>query len=342
MNSPNWEAILDRIDDELLQEAISTYGQRGSASDRKEKIMNKRTLRPVSRTALIAAVLAMILAIGALAVGYSIHAQRQQELRQELRIDSANVTTYVEYETPETAEPGVTLLSAVRDGEWQTVYLNVSPVEREDVAAFANGINFNWSIDGVRWGAATPRLSAQRTNLGPDELGAAALEDAYDAASKTLTLSCVIWTERLEEMGGPVELRLVREDAETGETAPLGSVMFTPTDAELRSISFVGGTVTDAETGLTVTVERLDLSPLSATWYISWDHAQSDEMAQPGLEDRFCQSAVLHFTDGSSLTTVGPLSGTGESGLYCSWRTAVDIHALESVTIGDTVLTIDQ
>ena len=71
MKSPDWNAVLSKLDEDLLQEAIATYGQRETSlrSARKDEIMNKRTIRRINRTGLIAAVLALALAVGALAAG---------------------------------------------------------------------------------------------------------------------------------------------------------------------------------------------------------------------------------------------------------------------------------
>ena len=94
------------------------------------------TLRKTGRTLLIAAVLLSLLTVTALAVGLSIHAQRQSELRDKLGIEANRVPDYVEYPVPETAEaaaPKLTLLSTISNGEFQTVYLNLSPVEPEEI-----------------------------------------------------------------------------------------------------------------------------------------------------------------------------------------------------------------
>ena len=91
------------------------------------------------RTALLAAVIAAFLGLTAYAVGLSVHQQRQQELRQDLNIEGSGTNSYVEYPVPteESAPtPGVTVLSAISDGQEQMVYVNVCPVSEEEVEQF--------------------------------------------------------------------------------------------------------------------------------------------------------------------------------------------------------------
>ena len=76
----------------------------------------------------LAAALILSLGLAAYAVG-SIHLARQQELRQDLKIEENKTDSYVEYPLPtEGQQQNLVLLSAVNDGQEQRVYVNISPV----------------------------------------------------------------------------------------------------------------------------------------------------------------------------------------------------------------------
>ncbi len=84
-------------------------------------------------TLLAAALLLLGLGVTAYAVGQSIHARRQEELREEYRVEENHVNAYREYETPEEAQPGTTLLAAYNGGGGLQIYVNISPVSPEEV-----------------------------------------------------------------------------------------------------------------------------------------------------------------------------------------------------------------
>ena len=88
--------------------------------------------RKIIRTFLIAAILAALMAATAYAI-VSIHQKRQEELREKYKPAENHLTTYVEYSAPEETSDTITLLSAYNNGEVQTVYVNVKPVEQEEV-----------------------------------------------------------------------------------------------------------------------------------------------------------------------------------------------------------------
>lgn len=74
---------------------------------------------------------------------------RQQELRAERNLNEHQTESNVEYETPDESTPGVVLLSTINDGEFQEVYVNVSPVTEEEIAGYPEQpISFRWQIVG--------------------------------------------------------------------------------------------------------------------------------------------------------------------------------------------------
>ena len=123
---------LNNVDDSYLEEAEELLDKPIAS----RHAFNKRTLHVL----LIAAVLAALLT--ACAVGYSIHQRRQQELRENLKIEENHVAGYQEFEevsTPEETateqneiEASVQLISTFRKGEFVDVYFSISPITREE------------------------------------------------------------------------------------------------------------------------------------------------------------------------------------------------------------------
>ena len=124
---------LNNVDDSFLEEANELL-ERSAPT---QHALNKRTLRVI----LIAAVLAALLA--ACGIGYSIHQRRQQELRENLKIEENLVAGYQEFEETSTLEVTATesnekdasvhLISTFRNGEFVDVYFSISPITREEV-----------------------------------------------------------------------------------------------------------------------------------------------------------------------------------------------------------------
>lgn len=137
----------------------------------------------------IALVAALIIALGATAyaVGLSIHRKRQEELRQKMMVDENNVSDYTEYDVPESgaADGGLTVLSAINNGDYQRFYFNISPVSTDAIELLDSRElghdNYLWPylyVDGEYYGILV-------NNFGPYSSG-------YDEASKTLTLQASI------------------------------------------------------------------------------------------------------------------------------------------------------
>ena len=124
---------LNNVDDSFLEEANELL-ERSAPT---QHALNKRTLRVI----LIAAVLAALLA--ACGIGYSIHQRRQQDLRENLKIEENLVAGYQEFEETSTLEVTATesnekdasvhLISTFRNGEFVDVYFSISPITREEV-----------------------------------------------------------------------------------------------------------------------------------------------------------------------------------------------------------------
>ena len=310
MTKLNWEAVLDQIDDEFIREAAENDGRRVSAHpDGKEtlKMNTSRARRGSRRFVTLAAAVALLLALGVTAYAISsIHQRRQAELRDSLGIEENQVESYVEYDTG-TGEntAGITLLSAVADGEIQQVYVNISPVSREDVNACAGTAKFAFSVDGGNtFSYAAPympqeeRLKLNESDLvtaydpdtggeiryvDPAAVSELMLEHAYDQETQTLTLQCNILRDEID-CTKPVELEVWGITMRPGDDGSVevsldrnyGSVSFDPTGLEVRELMLDTPVVFEnSETGQCGTIEGLIVYPTELTWLVTHPDAEN-------------------------------------------------------------------
>lgn len=307
----NWEAVLDQIDDAYVLEAAETGERRASAK-------RKRVGRPTRRLAALAAAAALLLALGVTAYAISsIHQRRQAELKESLSIEDNQVESYVEYDTgAEENRLGVTLLSAVADGEFQRVYVNVSPVSREDVSACAGTAKFAFSVDGGNtFSYAAPympqeeRLKLNESDLvtaydpdtggeiqyvDPAAVSELMLEQAYDQETQTLTLQCNILRSEMD-CTKPVELEVWGITMRPGDDGSVevsldrnyGSVSFDPTGLEVRELMLDTPVVFEnSETGECGTIEGLIVYPTGLTWLIAHPDAENVHRSDWTEEER--------------------------------------------------------
>lgn len=300
MTKLNWEAVLDQIDDAYVLEAAETGERRASAK-------RKRVGRPTRRLAALAAAAALLLALGVTAYAISsIHQRRQAELKESLSIEDNQVESYVEYDTgAEENRLGVTLLSAVADGEFQRVYVNVSPVSREDVSACAGTAKFAFSVDGGNtFSYAAPympqeeRLKLNESDLvtaydpdtggeiqyvDPAAVSELMLEHAYDQETQTLTLQCNILRSEMD-CTKPVELEVWGITMRPGDDGSVevsldrnyGSVSFDPTGLEVRVLMLDTPVVFEnSETGQCGAIEGLIVYPTELTWLVTHPDAEN-------------------------------------------------------------------
>ena len=88
---------------------------------------SENTARKTTKRLLtLALVAALLLALGAAAYAvWSIHISRQQDLKDDLKIEESNVNNYTEYDVTEQEKAGsvasLVLLSAINDGEEQRI-----------------------------------------------------------------------------------------------------------------------------------------------------------------------------------------------------------------------------
>ncbi len=192
-------------------------------------------------TLALAAALLLALGVTAYAVGLSIHAKRQEELRNEYQVEENHVNAYREYETPEEAQPGVTLLAAYNDGQIQHLYLNISPVEPEELRdpfmqdrlddgrlhylsyelEPLEGEEHHYLADfhTGEWEYAPEELydwedsRGNKLSLPTDEAKLRRyLAQSYDAETKTATLETHFWLDTLPEGAREASFRLACYD----------------------------------------------------------------------------------------------------------------------------------
>ena len=341
-----------------------------SAADMREKRLSVRPRKIV--TLGLAAALMLSFGLAAYAIG-SIHAARQQELRAELNISESHAESYVEYELPEENAPGLVLLSAIQDGSFQKVYVDVSPVTREQLDRYTEPLLFMWQLEGFRvdgqeaFGMASPCLREGRVVHEHGETVAAILEDAYDAENQTLTLRIEIPLSQIREVqrqtgservGLTVWLWDPQAQAEAGEESlgdwlhsqpSFGRVSFRPTDREMAVFDLGGFRYRDPETGRELELVALELSPTAAVWRLRYAGMEESFAAQDQeelsawahAEDRMIRETRIVFADGSSLTLPGAVAAPLEDGtVNCGigWERAVDIHNVQQITLDGQVL----
>ena len=338
MNREKAFQALNALDDRYIAEALR-YAPEGAAGapERSASMKSKRIV-----TLALAAALILALGAAAWAIGLSIHRQRQQELRQELQVDENRVEDYVEYPVPEdpeqAPESGVTLLSAMNDGEFQNYWVVLNGVTPEMVERMAapiledrdgsplgeNDHRYCWLYcgwDGESWYDVWPEggHSAQ------------GIRDAYDPETGTLTVRTAITADRMPE---EAELRFIILDTidygdghSDGELVwDLGSVSVERTGQTLRTVWFTepvrfenGGYGAGEFLGM-------ELSASGVNWILRHDGVremyhphefagEEERRAYLALEQSWLQAidelertAVLHFADGSSMAVNPPLS----------------------------------
>ena len=262
-----------------------------------------KAVRRASRTLLIAALLAGLFTVTAVAAGISIHHRRQEELRQRNEIDSHQVTDYVEFETAEDAA-GLTLLSTINDGDNQVVYLNLSPVEADEVydpgLQQMMGEQDAWryyllEIEGTE-GFSMLEYTPKDWDFPPEEMATVTfeggftmeqptpeamhrklMESCYDAESKTLTLKGYVAASRLSP-GQPVQLHVVLMELRDGPdnsrqvVRDFGTVTLTPTEQTVKTVWFDTPPVfVNEDTGEEGRVLGVELTFEGANWLVSFD-----------------------------------------------------------------------
>lgn len=342
--------MLNGLADNYISEA--TIFCPNAIQESPERIVHMKKKRIV--TLVLAAALILALSVAAYAV-WSIHTERQQELKADLKIEENNVSSYMEYTAPDEQASGLVLLSSVNDGQEQHVYVNISPVTKEEAARFPADVRFVWNVSGTEIGGfAGPQLPVGLSLSGEEAIREAVLENAYDEESQTLTLQCYIDVnfieEAMSELGSenvPLQVQMI-----VGENDPktFGPVPFSLTEEQTRYFDFGHAVYHDEELDKDIEIIGLELTPFSAVWKMSYDGAEefhtsgSDQAAyEPWsiLEDKVCIEAKIVFSDGSEFSTGGALTTPYENGTvnqFCGWGSAINIDDVQQIVLGNLVL----
>lgn len=345
---------------ELIEEDTVRLERRNDVSPQKikETVMNKihsenKTSRPSrrwGRTLLIAAIISAFFAVSAFAIGYSIHRQRQQELREKYHVDLTGTDSYVEYPLPEDGDEAagdgvedirVTPLSAVSYANTVDIYFNISPIDFRYVIPDEECVEL--SADGEHWVYAEPVYS----DLAPSGISYADITQEhvlYDAQTRTATMHCYIHPSRFWESGdAELTVRLFPDDTVIGcftvEAPELETKLcLFDTPLEFSPEGYDGtGRVLGIElsaTGVWFLVEMEDFSLMDRDENTAWIRA-ADQVTR----------GTLHMADGSDFSAPGCDSiqkyENGIAYFYCHWQDTIDIHAVTAITIGDTTLQLN-
>ena len=345
---------------ELIEEDTVRLERRNDVSPQKikETVMNKihsenKTSRPSrrwGRTLLIAAIISLIFALSAFAIGYSIHRQRQQELREKYHVDQTGTDSYVEYPLPEDGDEAagdgvedirVTPLSAVSYANTVDIYFNISPIDFRYVIPDEECIELSW--DGEHWVYAEPVYS----DLAPSGISYADITQEhvlYDAQTRTATMHCYIHPSRFWESGdAELTVRLFPDDVLIGRFTVEAPELETrlclfDTPLEFSPEGYDGtGRVLGIElsaTGVWFLVEMEDFSLMDRDENTAWIRA-ADQVTR----------GTLHMADGSDFSAPGCDSiqkyENGIAYFYCNWQDTIDIHAVTAITIGHTSLQLN-
>ena len=373
------EYRIDDLLDEYLDQSVPietmAYTSANTIKEMTMKKINHETTTPRRKghkrlfSVALAAALVFALSITAFAA-YSIHLQRQEALRNALQIEQNNVTGYVEYD--ETDNQGVTLLSAIHDGQFQRVYVNISPVTEEEARSGLATDIFRFSTDGGKSGgtAIIPFDEARLDEVSmvdvyneldgktfrskdPEGLKKLMMDYSYDKETQTLTLECNIWKDALSDT---VNLTILRFNEADEIVHTYGTVTFTPTDAQLREIRFAQPVELYNEAlQESCHVIGIRLTPTSAAWLVEIETAEAlyggnsdltDAQREAQLSWLNCtdilSSAALIMADGSEHKTGIILSDPYADGLIMPsshWTTTIDINAVNGGRIADQTVT---
>lgn len=341
-----------------------------------------RALRKTARTILLAAVIAGLLGVTAFALGLSIHRQRQEEIRQQLKIDENDVEDYVEFPVPEEPEAapaeGATLLSTMNDGEFQQVWVVLNGVAPEMIDSIAaceqvdrdgtplgpddhRYLWVHWTLDGESYGET-------------DTVAGHSIREGYDAETQTLTLQACVLLDNLPADGTSVELRFQVLDfidyGSKGYTdaelvCDLGSVEIQRTAQTTRTLWFPEPIpFENPEQGGEGEFLGVEISATGVNWILRYDGMEEifrpHEFATEEERLAYCEwerswllaieaverTATVNFADGSSRSGLVPLASQRTDGAVkdlCSFgRDTIDVNQVVSVTIGGETIPFDE
>lgn len=356
---------LSLIDQRYLLEVLALEAPEAVRAAPKEDRMkeSRHGARTARRALLIAAVISAFFAVTAFAIGYSIHRQHQQELRQRMQIDAHQVESYVEYPLPTEGEAGpaagaeeltVTPLSSALNGEFVNLYFNVSPVELSMALPMEDCIVCCVEGGSPQYASGVFIDPDFRFTPGEDTLHQ---EDVmYDPETKTMTMFCRLWSNEVET-GGTAEVRVMLG----AEEKEIGRFTIQIPEEESRSCLFAQPLPFSAE-GLDMSGSILGVELRPSCMYFIVEDKDAEEiynlpddfetLSQEEQEQwRFLNGTwaravarvtcgTLHMADGTNFEVPGCNSADRENGVsrwYADWPLqTIDINAVTAITIDGT------
>ena len=273
---------------------------------RENRTRMKLATRRIVTTGL-AAVMLLGTGIAGYAIGNSFHNRQQEQLRAQYHVEENPTNDFTEFALSEEASDGrgMTLLSSFHTGDDLKVYVDVSPVEPEEVEncfRFDSQLSdegwrflsYDFDIDGVHpiYGTAqiySPdseyAVERERVEETEEDVRQRYLREAYDAETKSLTLLCHLFTEDLPE-DGSIELHVYSSDnfvpnSETYECISeihhdFGTVSVPITSPEVKTLLFSEPKALKDETGtMQAEITGIELSSGSISWLANIQDAES-------------------------------------------------------------------
>lgn len=339
---------LSMLDEKYVLEALELTEPGSEAPKVSDMKTSRHSTKNLRRTLLIAAVISVFFAVTAFAIGYGIDRQRQQELREQLQIDENQVEEYTEYPLPEETgeaapsdgELTVTLLSSIGGVEYDSIYINVSPFEKEWIRGqLPVGASFD---GGESFATCTPAMKNG--------------EMIYDEATKTITFEC----HRFHS--SPYTDEMIVACGHGDGKMELGRFQLSISEVETRLCLFEKPVEFSVdELGKTGRLLGVELYSGGMTWLLEYEDAEklywsegdpsfeemspedqqwklSVEAAWAQAEDSICRG-TLHMADGSELEVYGGESGSFENGIVKRYfifsLTTIDPDDVVSITLFD-------
>ena len=146
-------------------------------------------------------------------------------------------------------EDGLVLLSSVNEGQWQRIYMDISPVTEEEAVGISKGeVLCSCRIKETDIVCnAEPKMPVGVELSGKDEIQKAVLENAYDKETQTITLECYMDTTRIEKATAdlltesiPIQIDMfIFEEQGVKEHRVFGPAFYSPAEGQKRFFEYL-------------------------------------------------------------------------------------------------------
>lgn len=260
------------------------------------------------------------------------------------------------------AQGRVELLSTSVNGIYYTAYVNISPVEKEDLLVLPG----DTMTICAAFSPAENSMGLVNAQIMRDEYNQPLF---YDEQTKTLRVSFPIYNYK-ETLGDTWPLEMTVRMACGGRILPSpGSFLLPAPVEEKRSIRFDGPLAyKDSQLENPVYITGVELSSSGAAWLAEW--ADMERYYHPGVDwnalpeterewiaqvggslfsatTKTISGAALHFRDGSQFEIsdqeLCAYMGNNQSAYYTDWPSSapIDINAVTAITIGGQTISLE-